>query len=135
MPRLRGRGEQGDIVTHVLPVPTLYAVPINAPEGASNDIFQSRSPNDRAEHGEGHMLPWFAAHHGLASEARSTVPPLTNNQSAAKTARAQFSSVTKPLIQRPRNAPKTAFDLSSPPAKAITGFLEGRGSWMLVTRS
>jgi hypothetical protein len=57
------------------------------------------------------------------------------DSSAANTARAQFSSVTNPLIQWPRNAPKTAFDLSSPPAKAITGFLEGRGNWMLVTRS
>jgi hypothetical protein len=58
-------------------------------------------------------------------------PPLTSPaspHSAANTARAQFSSVTNPLIQLPRNAPSTAIDLCSPPAKAITGFFDGRGN-------
>jgi len=78
-----------------------------------------KSPNENGRAGA----------HPYRARQRST------NHSAANTERAQVSSVTKPLIQWPRSAPRTAFDFRSPPAKAMTGFLNGRTNWMLVTRS
>jgi hypothetical protein len=64
----------------------------------------------------------------LALRAFGTVladsPP--DYPSLCRMIRAQVSSVTSPLIQCPRSAPRTASVFDSPAPKAMTGFLGGR---------
>jgi hypothetical protein len=104
---LNGNGRAGGIRTHDLlnPIQAHYQAVLR--------------PDAKEAQDEAPTLNIQAGKHS-DRQARSTHHPLSRIFCA------QVSSVTNPLIHRPRSAPRTASVLDRPPAKAMTGFLGGR---------
>jgi hypothetical protein len=77
LPRLRGHGEQRDIVTHALNLSTLY-VALITDLGRHLLLLpgrdQSKSQGGRARHAQGHYQQRSPVHRGLPSEAALQIP-------------------------------------------------------------